>query len=54
MIRTLIHVLAAVSMIAVTLPTEASARQCKRICIDGVCWYDCSKIPGERGVFKGL
>jgi hypothetical protein len=27
--------------------TPASARACKRICMDGQCWYDCSKLPGQ-------
>ena len=31
----------------VAFETSASARMCKRICSDGVCWSDCSKIPGQ-------
>jgi hypothetical protein len=25
----------------------ASARACKRVCMGGSCWYDCSKVPGQ-------
>lgn len=35
------------AIVLVALQAPASARQCKRICQDGVCWSDCSKIPGE-------
>jgi hypothetical protein len=27
--------------------TPASARICARYCQNGVCWTDCSKIPGQ-------
>jgi hypothetical protein len=58
MTRIVLNVAAALSLlVTVALPTEASARICKRICQDGVCWSDCSKLPGERNsfgtVFKG-
>lgn len=29
------------------LQCPASARACKRVCMGGSCWYDCSKIPGQ-------
>jgi hypothetical protein len=34
---------------AVLLATQmpASARICARYCQNGVCWTDCSKIPGQ-------
>ena len=35
------------AIVLVALQAPASARQCKRICQDGVCWSDCSKIPGQ-------
>ena len=31
----------------VTFLPPASARICKRVCSGGVCWSDCSKLPGE-------
>jgi hypothetical protein len=36
-------------MLAVSY-APASARICKRICQDGVCWSDCSKLPGQNNV----
>ena len=51
MTRLIINIVAALSMTIVVMPTEASARICKRICQDGVCWSDCSKIPGQNKVF---
>ena len=35
-------------MLAVAQP--ASARICAHYCRDGVCWWDCSKIPGQTRV----
>jgi len=35
------------AIVLAALPAPASARQCKRICMEGVCWWDCSKIPGQ-------
>ena len=54
MTRLTINIAAALSLLVVMLPAEASARICKRICMDGVCWSDCSKIPGQKDVFRGL
>jgi hypothetical protein len=51
MTRILVNLAAAITMTLVVMPTEASARMCKRVCQDGVCWSDCSKLPGEKGVF---
>ena len=36
-------------MLAVS-QAPASARICKRVCQDGVCWSDCSKLPGQINV----
>ena len=37
-----------VSLLALTVSgTSASARMCARYCQGGVCWTDCSKIPGQ-------
>ena len=54
MTRTIIALVSALSLLAIALPMEAYARQCDRTCVDGVCWYNCSKIPGQKNVFRGL
>lgn len=52
MTRKLVTIAAALSLLLVGFSaTEASARQCKRICMGGDCWYDCSKIPGQKNLF---
>jgi len=42
-------ILTAATIAAVLLATQmpASARICARYCQNGVCWTDCSKIPGQ-------
>ena len=38
------------AVILVVAQSPASARICKRVCQDGVCWSDCSKLPGQVNV----
>ena len=46
MLKIALTATAAAALIVVSqLP--ASARICARICQGGVCWTDCSKIPGQ-------
>jgi hypothetical protein len=40
----------AVAVMTVGTSNVASARICKRVCMDGVCWSDCSKLPGQTNV----
>lgn len=49
MMRILVTAMAVIAMLAVTMPAEA--RQCKRTCSGGECWYNCSKIPGQNKIF---
>ena len=37
----------AVAAMILATQMPASARICARYCQDGVCWTDCSKIPGQ-------
>jgi hypothetical protein len=37
----------ATAALIVVSQLPASARICARICQGGVCWTDCSKIPGQ-------
>jgi hypothetical protein len=43
-------VLIASVAILVAGQTSASARICQRVCDGGICWSDCSKIPGQTSV----
>jgi len=55
--RVLVKLLAAIAVGAVLGTSffscgadQANARQCARICQGGVCWWDCSKIPGQTSI----
>lgn len=48
MMRLFVTAMSVAAMLVVALPAEAQARACARFCSDGVCWYDCSKIPGQK------